>query len=183
MTLLLQTHRDFHEFFYFYTSGRTTSSYLSVLGDSVRKKSFRFWRYNRFWLLFSFRWGCAGGFLWAFPFLFFSVPLYAGAQFMYLIFSILNPHLFKKKVWLFTSNTQIASTLQFYTNFDVLFVQVTNTYKGRKKIKVLKIYNTKKKNFIIHKYSIYNIYLEQRNFGDDTYFMTKIRLIVCHILR
>lgn len=35
-------------------TGGSTSPYLSVLAGNVRKKSFRFWRYNRFYLLFSF---------------------------------------------------------------------------------------------------------------------------------
>lgn len=35
-------------------TGASTSPYLSVLAGNVRKKSFRFWRYNRFYLLFSF---------------------------------------------------------------------------------------------------------------------------------
>lgn len=35
-------------------TGGSTSPYLSVLAGNVRKKSFRFWRCNRFYLLFSF---------------------------------------------------------------------------------------------------------------------------------
>lgn len=165
---------DFHSFFYFYTSGRT-SSYLSVLGDSVRKKSFRFWRYNRFWLLFSFRWDARGAFCELFRF-YFSTCLYMRVcnSFVFNLFT--KSSLIKKKVELSIFKLYLHSN---FIQVDVIFVQVTNIW--RKKIKVLKIMIFKR-NFSINKYSIYNIYSKQGMLLRRHLFYDKDS-IDCHILR